>query len=132
MFFFFLFSAPHTSSSCPPLSSILTSFSSVGALSWPFLLFIPQSMDSLTWKTIPMVSVVFQLCFLLKAHPSLSHPDKIIQLPGQPQVGFQQFSGYVSLDDKKQRALFYYFVEAESDPASKPLVLWLNGGLQLF
>ncbi|RVW52619.1 Serine carboxypeptidase-like 45 [Vitis vinifera] len=42
-------------------------------------------MDSLTWKTIPMVSVVFQLCFLLKAHPSLSHPDKIIQLPGQPQ-----------------------------------------------
>ncbi|XP_034672361.1 serine carboxypeptidase-like 45 [Vitis riparia] len=85
-------------------------------------------MDSLTWKTIPMVSVVFQLCFLLKAHPSLSHPDKIIQLPGQPQVGFQQFSGYVSLDDKKQRALFYYFVEAESDPASKPLVLWLNGG----
>ncbi|KAL6319482.1 hypothetical protein AAG906_014157 [Vitis piasezkii] len=64
----------------------------------------------------------------LEGSPSLSHPDKIIQLPGQPQVGFQQFSGYVSLDDKKQRALFYYFVEAESDPASKPLVLWLNGG----
>nr|XP_004241645.1 serine carboxypeptidase-like 45 [Solanum lycopersicum] len=56
------------------------------------------------------------------------HPDKIILLPGQPQVGFQQFSGYVTVDDKKQRALFYYFVEAETDPASKPLVLWLNGG----
>lgn len=61
---------------------------------------------------------------------ALSHPDKIIKLPGQPQVGFQQFSGYVTVDDKKQRSLFYYFVEAETDPASKPLVLWLNGGIQ--
>ncbi|RZB68288.1 Serine carboxypeptidase-like 45, partial [Glycine soja] len=25
-------------------------------------------------------------------------------------------------------ALFYYFAESEIDPASKPLVLWLNGG----
>ncbi|KAJ8553510.1 hypothetical protein K7X08_024188 [Anisodus acutangulus] len=59
---------------------------------------------------------------------ALPHPDKIIKLPGQPQVGFQQFSGYVTVDDKKQRSLFYYFIEAETDPASKPLVLWLNGG----
>lgn len=54
--------------------------------------------------------------------------DKIDKLPGQPQVGFQQFSGYVTVDDKKQKSLFYYFVEAEVEPASKPLVLWLNGG----
>ncbi|KAK3042509.1 hypothetical protein RJ639_000233 [Escallonia herrerae] len=40
----------------------------------------------------------------------------------------QQFSGYVIVDGKKQRALFYYFAEAETDPVSKPLVLWLNGG----
>ncbi|XP_004235841.1 serine carboxypeptidase-like 45 isoform X2 [Solanum lycopersicum] len=70
--------------------------------------------------------------FLLYAYvgivSALPHPDKITKLPGQPQVGFQQFSGYVTVDDKKQRSLFYYFVEAETDPASKPLVLWLNGG----
>lgn len=54
--------------------------------------------------------------------------DKISLLPGQPQVGFQQFSGYVTVDSTKHKALFYYFVEAEIDPASKPLVLWLNGG----
>ena len=63
-----------------------------------------------------------------------SHSDKIARLPGQPHVGFQQFSGYVTVDgdnDMKHKALFYYFVEAEIDPASKPLVLWLNGGLQL-
>lgn len=61
-------------------------------------------------------------------HPS--HADTIAALPGQPHVGFQQFSGYVTVDDKKQKSLFYYFAEAETDPASKPLVLWLNGGLQ--
>ncbi|KAI7736473.1 hypothetical protein M8C21_012078 [Ambrosia artemisiifolia] len=59
---------------------------------------------------------------------SLAEHDKIIKLPGQPTVGFQQYSGYVTVDAKKQRALFYYFVEAEVDPVSKPLVLWLNGG----
>ncbi|XP_069151474.1 serine carboxypeptidase-like 45 isoform X1 [Solanum lycopersicum] len=78
----------------------------------------------------PMAMAVF--LFLLYAYvgivSALPHPDKITKLPGQPQVGFQQFSGYVTVDDKKQRSLFYYFVEAETDPASKPLVLWLNGG----
>ncbi|XP_015067475.1 serine carboxypeptidase-like 45 [Solanum pennellii] len=78
----------------------------------------------------PMAMAIF--LFLLYAYvgivSALPHPDKIIKLPGQPPVGFQQFSGYVTVDDKKQRSLFYYFVEAEIDPASKPLVLWLNGG----
>jgi serine carboxypeptidase-like clade 2 len=43
-------------------------------------------------------------------------------------VSFGQYSGYVGVDDGGKRALFYYFVEADVDPASKPLVLWLNGG----
>jgi serine carboxypeptidase-like clade 2 len=54
--------------------------------------------------------------------------DRISWLPGQPEVSFGQYSGYVGVDDGGKRALFYYFVEAEVDPASKPLVLWLNGG----
>ncbi|KAG5556024.1 hypothetical protein RHGRI_006604 [Rhododendron griersonianum] len=58
---------------------------------------------------------------------SLSESDRIQILPGQPQVSFQQFGGYITVDEKQYRALFYYFVEAETDPASKPLVLWLNG-----
>ena len=65
---------------------------------------------------------------------SCSSDDKIRGLPGQPpQVSFEQYSGYVTVDEKQQRALFYYFVEAEVEidhhPSSKPLVLWLNGGL---
>jgi serine carboxypeptidase-like clade 2 len=42
--------------------------------------------------------------------------DKIISLPGQPQVSFQQFAGYIFVDEKQERALFYYFVEAETQP----------------
>jgi len=79
--------------------------------------------------------MLVQLCLFVDVNPahlsSFNNLDKIDKLPGQPKVGFQQFSGYVSVDDKKQKSLFYYFVEAEVEPASKPLVLWLNGGLYI-
>ncbi|KAK8448701.1 hypothetical protein SEVIR_7G086400v4 [Setaria viridis] len=58
--------------------------------------------------------------------------DKIGGLPGQPPVGFAQYAGYVPVDDAGKRSLFYYFAEAEADPAAKPLVLWLNGGVGAF
>ena len=54
--------------------------------------------------------------------------DKIGGLPDQPPVGFAQYAGYVPVDDAGKLSLFYYFAEAETDPAAKPLVLWLNGG----
>lgn len=54
--------------------------------------------------------------------------DLVVNLPGQPKVGFRQFAGYVDVDVKHGRSLFYYFVEADKDPESKPLALWLNGG----
>ncbi|XP_050227921.1 serine carboxypeptidase-like 45 isoform X2 [Mercurialis annua] len=59
---------------------------------------------------------------------SSKEDDKLASLPGQRQVSFHQYAGYITVDETQQRALFYYFVEAEVDPASKPLVLWLNGG----
>lgn len=52
-------------------------------------------------------------------------------LPGQPtsNVKFKQYAGYVNVDEKNGRSLFYYFAESASGNASsKPLVLWLNGG----
>lgn len=88
-------------------------------------------MPSLHWKTTALALTLFQLLHSIKVESFLSQPNRINQLPGQPQVNFQQFSGYVTVDEKKTRALFYYFVEAEGDPDSKPLVLWLNGGLFL-
>ncbi|KAB1222167.1 Serine carboxypeptidase-like 43 [Morella rubra] len=83
-------------------------------------------MQSRQWIVMGMICASFLHTFM----PVASFPaaDKIKSLPGQPQVSFQQFSGFITIDKKQQRALFYYFVEAERDPASKPLVLWLNGG----
>ncbi|KAK9290715.1 hypothetical protein L1049_008889 [Liquidambar formosana] len=70
-------------------------------------------------------ATLMQICSTME---SPSEVDKIISLPGQPNVTFQHYAGYVTVDEKQQRALFYYFAEAETDPATKPLVLWLNGG----
>lgn len=59
----------------------------------------------------------------------LMEVDKIKALPGQPKdVNFSQYSGYATVDPKKGRALFYYFVESPYNSSMKPLVLWLNGG----
>ncbi|CAA6660343.1 unnamed protein product [Spirodela intermedia] len=49
-------------------------------------------------------------------------------LPGQPAVGFRQYAGYIDVDRKAGRSLFYYFAEADGDAHEKPLTLWLNGG----
>ncbi|PON99683.1 Serine carboxypeptidase-like [Trema orientale] len=54
--------------------------------------------------------------------------DLVVSLPGQPKVGFRQYAGYVDVDVKSGRSLFYYFVEADKEPDNKPLTLWLNGG----
>ncbi|GMI67329.1 serine carboxypeptidase-like 45 [Hibiscus trionum] len=85
-------------------------------------------MCSSSWKTMAVaLALLLELCFVIKIESFLA--DRIVRLPGQPfNLSFQQFSGYVPVDYKKHKALFYYFVEAETDPASKPLVLWLNGG----
>ncbi|KAI3922163.1 hypothetical protein MKX01_005852 [Papaver californicum] len=61
----------------------------------------------------------------------LKEADKIDSLPGQPEQGvkFDQYSGYVTVDDGKGRALFYYFVESPQNTSTNPLVLWPNGAM---
>eukprot|EP00250_Pteridium_aquilinum_P017943 c23855_g1_i1 orf=891-2321(+) len=50
-------------------------------------------------------------------------------LPGQPQVRFKQYAGYITVNASAGRALFYWLNEADTHNASaKPLILWLNGG----
>ena len=59
----------------------------------------------------------------------LKEADKVEALPGQPQgVDFDQYAGYVTVDARAGRALFYYLVESPHNSSTKPLVLWLNGG----
>uniref|UniRef100_A0ACD5UTI3 Uncharacterized protein n=1 Tax=Avena sativa TaxID=4498 RepID=A0ACD5UTI3_AVESA len=54
--------------------------------------------------------------------------DLVTGLPGQPAVGFKHYAGYVDVGTTGDRALFYWFFEAEKEPEKKPLLLWLNGG----
>ena len=58
--------------------------------------------------------------------------DRILGLPGQPNgVAFDMYGGYVTVDEHADRALYYWFQEADrgtADPDAAPLLLWLNGG----
>ncbi|XP_030528141.1 serine carboxypeptidase-like 42 [Rhodamnia argentea] len=69
--------------------------------------------------------VLGRVSLVVEGYPA---QDLVVNLPGQPKVGFKQFAGYVDVDVKNGRSLFYYFVEADGHPESKPLTLWLNGG----
>uniref|UniRef100_A0A1D1XYN8 Carboxypeptidase n=2 Tax=Anthurium amnicola TaxID=1678845 RepID=A0A1D1XYN8_9ARAE len=40
----------------------------------------------------------------------------------------KHYAGYVTVDESHGRNLYYYFVVSEGNPASDPVVLWLNGG----
>ncbi|WCJ41540.1 Serine carboxypeptidase 1 [Euphorbia peplus] len=65
----------------------------------------------------------------IESQEGLMQADKIVSLPGQPDgVDFDHYSGYVTVNSKAGRSLFYYFVESPQNSATKPLVLWLNGG----
>ncbi|KAM0896281.1 hypothetical protein ACQ4PT_023295 [Festuca glaucescens] len=57
--------------------------------------------------------------------------DRVTGLPGQPEVGFRHYAGYVDVGTSGDRALFYWFFEAEKEPEKKPLLLWLNGAVNL-
>ncbi|CAN6363503.1 unnamed protein product [Urochloa humidicola] len=63
------------------------------------------------------------------SHETTQEDDRIHSLKGQPNdVGFSMYGGYVTVDEEAGRALYYWFQEADTDPGTAPLVLWLNGG----
>ncbi|XP_010265560.1 PREDICTED: serine carboxypeptidase 24-like isoform X2 [Nelumbo nucifera] len=78
------------------------------------------------WRTILMI--LFISLIGVGESATEQELDRISALPGQPQVTFSQYSGYITVDSTHGRALFYWFTEATTDPQNKPLVLWLNGG----
>ena len=55
--------------------------------------------------------------------------DRVYRLPGQPEVNFKQYAGYITVNETHGRALFYWFFEATEKPEEKPVLLWLNGGI---
>ncbi|XP_027148618.1 serine carboxypeptidase-like 42 [Coffea eugenioides] len=79
----------------------------------------------MAWHCISLLVILAGLMVRGNGFPA---EDFVEALPGQPKVGFKQYAGYIDVDVKAGRSLFYYFVEAEKDPDQKPLALWLNGG----
>ena len=65
---------------------------------------------------------------LVYSQEGLKEKDRIEKLPGQPNVKFSQYGGYVTVDKTAGRAFYYYFVEAQTSKDTLPLLLWLNGG----
>ncbi|XP_057456936.1 serine carboxypeptidase-like 40 isoform X2 [Lotus japonicus] len=64
----------------------------------------------------------------VQSQEGLKEKDRIVRLPGQPQVSFSQYGGYVTVDQVSGSAFYYYFVEAQGSKETLPLLLWLNGG----
>jgi len=78
------------------------------------------------WMCGAVVVVVCSLAFGGEGADPLQIVDS---LPGQPRVGFKQYVGYVTVDDVKGRAFFYWFVQADhKTSASLPVSFWFNGG----
>uniref|UniRef100_M8BNP6 Carboxypeptidase n=1 Tax=Aegilops tauschii TaxID=37682 RepID=M8BNP6_AEGTA len=70
-----------------------------------------------------------QLMRFIESTAKKRQADRITALPGQPpRVNFDQYAGYVTVNEEYGRELFYYFVEAPYEAATKPLILWLSGG----
>lgn len=83
-------------------------------------------MARLSWQAVAVVWVL--LVVVLSFADGYPEADLVMKLPGQPTVTFRQYAGYVDIDKVVGWSLFYYFVEAEKRPDTKPLTLWLNGG----
>ncbi|KDP43592.1 hypothetical protein JCGZ_16879 [Jatropha curcas] len=81
-----------------------------------------SGMDTSNFRTIDSIITINQ------ENGKDKEKDRIKRLPGQPQVKFSQYGGYVTVDKLAGKALYYYFAEAqESSKNSLPLLLWLNG-----
>jgi len=72
------------------------------------------------------------LCCVVALMASVEGADpshRVDSLPGQPAVRFEQYAGYVTVHAGNGRALFYWFVQADSKKASSlPISFWFNGG----
>lgn len=75
------------------------------------------------------VIALFSLFLLFVRVVTQDNPDKITSLPGQPNdIPFDIYGGYVTVNAKNQRKLYYFLAEAQKTAETKPLILWQTGG----
>ena len=79
-------------------------------------------------KVIPLQILVLLSCCLDVMLAQDKQLDKIDTLPGLNfPITFNQYSGFISLDEMETRNIFYWFVESRSDPVNDPIIFWTNG-----
>lgn len=92
-----------------------------------------STQDSEEWPDLEDAEHVISLSSAanIGAQEGSMEADKIDALPGQPHgVKFNHYSGYVTVDKKAGRSLFYYLAESPENSSTNPLVLWLTGGTE--
>jgi serine carboxypeptidase-like clade 2 len=93
---------------------------------------LPQSKHKPLIPALVLLVFASQSLCCYSAGSSEQERDRVAFLPGQPRSPqVSHFSGHVTVNEKNGRALFYWFFEAQEQPAHKPLLLWLNGGSYL-
>ena len=76
-----------------------------------------------------MVRVVFLVSLLAPAAVAAGATDEVTSLPGwSGPLPSRHWSGFLPTAPGSNRSLHYYFAESEGDPATDPVVLWVQGG----
>eukprot|EP01101_Sappina_pedata_P004454 TRINITY_DN18_c0_g1_i1.p2 TRINITY_DN18_c0_g1~~TRINITY_DN18_c0_g1_i1.p2 ORF type:complete len:492 (+),score=224.66 TRINITY_DN18_c0_g1_i1:78-1553(+) len=71
---------------------------------------------------------VVLLAVVVLALSLVASSAKITSLPSYNGPQLSMYSGYIQVEQKTNKNLFYWLIESENDPANDPIVLWLNGG----
>ena len=72
------------------------------------------------------LSILLSFCGFFLVVNGYELTDEVTSLPGWTgSLPSRQFSGYLTANSSR---LHYWLVEAETDPLTAPVVLWLNGG----
>jgi carboxypeptidase C (cathepsin A) len=108
--------------------AILMALSTIGAGLFHFNKDEPPSMRmSPRWSARAKPST--RAAHDLSSYTKDAQQDFIQSLPGlDHDPGFKQFAGYLTVDEKHGRRIFYWYVESKRNPANDPVVLWTNGG----
>lgn len=71
-----------------------------------------------------LCAIVFAIATARAQHDP--HSDKITYLPGYTEpIRFNQFAGYLLVNETNNRNLFYWFVESQNDPANDPVSVFV-------